>query len=126
VQRYDPNLAPDAASWLGLDEEERLDLIRGYHRLNRIKLPSLDAHAIAHLIVENQLAEELPPALNALARLLAGGLERHDAVHAIGAVLMDHLWDLSNKPPPEGDPNKPYFAALDELTVKSWQKRASS
>jgi hypothetical protein len=126
MQRYDPGVSPSPDVWLAIDEHERIDLIREYHRRRKIKLPNLEAHAATHVIVENQLAEGLPSAVNALSRLRAGGLDRHDAIHAIGCVLMDHLWNLSNKPKPEGDPHKPYFDALDNFTVESWRKLAST
>jgi hypothetical protein len=71
--------------------------------------------------VENQLAEGLPEAKRALERLLADGLGRHDAVHAIASVLMRHLWNLTNKPQGPGDPNAPYLAALEKLTTDSWR-----
>src|SRR5262245_9869194 len=115
MERYDPAEAPDPAEWLALDESERMELVRKYHRRNRIKLPNLDAHALAHTVIENQLAEGLPAAKNALARLRAQGLDRHEAVHALGSVLMAHVWNLTNKPQPAGDPHAAYFAALDDL-----------
>ena len=125
MERYDPAVSP-GPDWLAIDEQERIDLSREYHRRRKIKLPNLEAHAATHAIVENQLAEQLPSAVNALSRLLAGGLERHDAVHAIGCVLMEHLWNLSNKPRPEGDPHQAYFDALDNFTVESWRSLAAT
>jgi hypothetical protein len=125
MRRYDAAVAPDPERWL-VDEYLRIDLIRDFHRRRKIKVPNLDAHAATHAIVENQLAERLPSAVNALSRLMAAGLDRHDAVHAIGCVLMEHLWNLSNKPQPDGDPNHAYFAALDAFTIDSWRKLAST
>ena len=121
MKRYDPSKAPDAAEWLSLDEAERIEVVREYHLRSRISLPNVTAHAIAHAVIENQLAEGLPAARSALARLLADGLDRHESIHAMGSVLMAHLWNLTNKPPPEGDPNGPYLAALDELSADSWR-----
>ena len=121
MRNYDPLVPPDAAAWLELDESERLELVREYHRHRRIKLPNLDAHALTHGVIENQLAEGLVPAASALRRLLAEGLDRHEAVHALGSVLMEHIWNLTNKPRGEGDPNAPYLAALDKLTAASWR-----
>jgi hypothetical protein len=112
---------PDPVAWLELDESERLELVREYHRRCRIKLPSLDAHALAHTVIENQLAEGFAPAASALGRLLAEGLDRHEAVHALGSVLTEHIWNLTNKPRGEGDPHAPYLAALEKLTAASWR-----
>ena len=121
MRNYDPSVAPDSTAWLEMDEEERLETVREYHRRRRIKLPNLDAHALTHAVIENQLAEDLVPASSALNRLLAEGLDRHEAVHALGSVLMEHIWNLTNKPRGEGDPNAPYLAALEKLTAASWR-----
>lgn len=118
--KYDPEHAPDPAKWLALNEATRMELVRRYHRKIRAELPNVRTHAAAHVIIENQLAEELPEAKRALERLLGEGLDRHDAVHAIASVLMKHIWDLANKPQGPGDPNAPYLAALEELTADSW------
>jgi hypothetical protein len=118
--KYNPDHEPDSAKWLALDEDLRLRAVREYHQKIRVKLPSLEAHAIAHVIVENQLAEGLPEAKRTLARLLDEGLGRHDAIHAIGSVMMEHLWNLMNKPRDPGDLNAPYLAALNKLTAESW------
>jgi hypothetical protein len=120
--QYDPDYAPNPARWLALDEELRIELARRYHLRIRAELPNVRAHAVAHAIVENQLAEGLPEAKRALERLLADGLDRHDVVHAIASVLMRHLWNLANKPQGPGDPNAPYLAALDKLTTDSWRR----
>ena len=118
---YDPSVAPNAESWLAMDEGERIELIRAYHRKGRIKLPNLDAHAFAHVVIENQLAEGLAPATGALTRLVTEGLDRHEAIHALGSLLMEHIWNLTNKPGGDGDSNAPYLAALDKLTGASWR-----
>lgn len=61
VNRYDPERAPEPAEWLALDEQVRIELAEEHHRLARVKLPNLKAHAVFHAIVENQLAEDLEP-----------------------------------------------------------------
>jgi hypothetical protein len=126
MRRYDPAVPPNAQAWLALDEQKRIDLIREYHQSSGISLPSIEAHATAHVVVENQLAEGLPAAVNAFGRLTLAGLDRHEAVHAIGAVLMNHLWNLANGPLPSGDTNQAYFAALDALTRESWENGGES
>jgi hypothetical protein len=126
MRRYDPSVPPDPQLWLAIDEYERIALAREFHRRHKVKVPSLDAHAATHAIVETQLAERLPSVVSALSRLLAGGLDRHDAIHAIGCVLMEHIWNLSNKPKPEGDSNKQYFDALDAFTIESWRELTST
>ncbi len=93
MKAYDPLKAPDPAGWESLDEQERIALVLAYHRQAGITLP--DAHATIHVIVENQVAMGTKTPVRAtLDRLLSEGLDRHDAIHAIGSVLAEHLNDL--------------------------------
>lgn len=120
--KYDPDHDPDPAQWLAIDEVLRTESVRRYHRKIRAEVPNMNLHALAHVIVENQLAEDLPEARRALERLLGEGLDRHDAIHAIASVLMGHFWNLLKKPQGPGDPNVPYLAALEKLTAESWRR----
>src|SRR5579864_708030 len=56
MEEYNPGCAPEPESWLELDEQERIALVETYHRVARIKLPNVTAHAALHTIVENQIA----------------------------------------------------------------------
>jgi hypothetical protein len=125
IQRYDPFEAPDPQEWLALDEQERLELVKDYHRRARIPLPSLAAHAAAHMIVENQIALAYEtPARRTAERLMREGLDRHEAIHAIGMVLMEHLNKMMKMkaPPPGADPNAAYFVELERLTAEKWRR----
>jgi hypothetical protein len=125
IGEYDPMAEPDPSEWLALDEQERTDLVADYHRLAGISVPNAKLHAILHTIVENQIAEgDALPVGRKLAGLMAQGLDRHEAIHAIGTVVIGHLSNLVGGPPPEGDPNAPYFAELEELTAESWLRPA--
>ena len=66
MRRYDPGVSPNPEQWLGLDEHQRIELVRDFHQRRKINLPNLEAHAATHTIAENQLAEGLPSAVNAL------------------------------------------------------------
>lgn len=92
LTKYDPDRAPDPARWLAEDEVQRIDIIERYHRRERIGLPRPKVHAILHLAVENQVAlgDEMPVA-ETVQRLVRDGLSRHEAIHAVGWVLMNHL-----------------------------------
>ena len=116
--RYDPLRTPDAEQWLDLDEMER------NHRRARIKLPNPRLHATLHVIVENQilLADETPVAAT-LERLLAEGLDRHDAIHAIASVLSGAMFDTI-KSTARGDLNSDYFRGVSELTAQRWRARS--
>jgi hypothetical protein len=60
----------------------------------------------------------------ALRRLLAEGLDRHEAVHALATVLMEHAANHLKDPRAEGDPTAPYFAALERLTAAAFRALA--
>jgi hypothetical protein len=127
MEHYDPLEAPDPEEWLALDEGERLELVKDYHRRARIRVPNLEVHAVAHTIVENQIAlEDQTPAQRAAERLMNEGLDRHEAIHAIGSVLMAHMFDLMKKPTSGGDPNPRYFAELEALSAEGWRREFGS
>ena len=125
MHQYDPERAPNPEEWLALNEQERFGIAEHYHREARIKLPNLSAHAIFHAIVENQIAEGLEPVVRAMARLAKEGLTRHDAVHAIGFVLANHINDLFKSKDDATTSQARYDAAVERLTAKSWRKEFS-
>ena len=119
MPKYDPNQAPDPQEWLSLDEAERIALVVDYHRRKRIRLPNLRVHATAHVIVENQLAAGESEVVDALARLTADKLDRHDAVHAIAQVLMTTIfYELRGEG--EAALTDSYRAKLRTLTAARW------
>ncbi len=124
---YDPSEGPDPGDWLRCDERVRLELVASYHRRRRAPLPTLRLHAALHVIVENQLALGEPVVVETLARLRAEGLERHDALHAIGSVLAEQMYDLLKQEQPAGISDSPvaYFDGLKKLTAADWRRNAS-
>jgi hypothetical protein len=123
IPRYDPNREPDPEAWLALDEAERIELVRKYYVGARVKLPNARLHAATHAIVETQAAMgDALPVGRTLARLQAEGLDRHDALHAVGAALMHRMYDLMKDGLPEGDPNVGYWAELEQLTAENWRR----
>jgi hypothetical protein len=120
--KYDPLKAPDPKEWLSLDEGERIVLAEDYHVRERIQIPGLRAHAVIHSVVETQIAEgDQLPVKATLSRLMAEGLDRHDAIHAIGSVLLRHMQRLFQHVPMGADPNARYYAELEALTPESWE-----
>ena len=118
---YDPLVAPDPGEWLALGEDERALLVERYHRDTGVDLPRPQAHAIAHVMVENQIAEgDALPVHRTAQRLMAEGLDRHDAIHAIGATLMWHINELVGRRRSVDDLNADYFAELERLTAANW------
>lgn len=120
MDAYNPMKAPSIADWIELDEAERLDLVLAYHQQLRDKIPNLNAHAAAHVMVENQvaLADETPVA-SVMDRLMQEGLDRHEAIHAIGSVLMGVLAEAVQGESHE-DPTPTYYRELMQLTAEKW------
>jgi hypothetical protein len=73
------------------------------------------------VIAENQLAEHLPAVEGALNRMLAEGLDRHEAIHAVGTVLAEFLNDLAGHRVTDADPNYAYYRALAQLRAAQWR-----
>lgn len=121
MDTYDPHHAPDPMEWVALDEGERIAMVAAYHRQKRIKLPNSTLHAAIHVVVENQIIEEdAVPTARTLVRLMHEGLDRHDALHAIGHVLDEHLHQIMRTQ--KGFDEKQYTIDLDALTAKKWRK----
>src|SRR6056297_1605017 len=89
---YDPEVAPAPEKWNALDQMERMFLIEDYHSQTQDLADSPQGHATIHAIVENQVAMGgATPVAAELDRLMHEGLGRHDAVHAVGAILLEHM-----------------------------------
>jgi hypothetical protein len=125
IQRYDPLKAPDPEEWLALDEGERVALVEDFHQRARISLPSVAAHAALHATIESQIAlADETPARRTAERLMREGLDRHEAIHAIGMVLMEYVHKMMTMKtlPPGADPNVAYFVELERLTAEKWRR----
>ena len=119
--RYDPSLAPDPAAWLAASEDDRLDAVRRHHKRAKIRIPGAETHAAIHAAVETQLAEGHPDATTAMRRLMGEGLDRHEALHAIGSVLAEELFGVIRSGR-EYDPGR-YSRELADLTAASWRAK---
>ena len=120
MERYDPNQAPDPAEWKALSESERLALVEDYHRRAGIRVPNMQVHAAMHAVIESQaaLGDELP-VQRAIQRLMDGGLDRHEAVHAVGSVLANTIFEISKD---REVSQEAYNAEVEKLTVESWRR----
>ena len=123
MTRYNPLRAPDPKEWSAMDEQERMRLVEQFHRRAGIRLPNAKVHAVIHAVVETQIAlgDEIP-VRRTLERLMSEGLDRHDAIHAIGWVFTLQISDLVSRPDivSTTDPNESYYAALERLTAEDW------
>jgi hypothetical protein len=96
---YDALKAPDPEDRLDLDEQERIGQVIEYHWRHHLPMgESVKLHGVAHVVVENQFAlgdaTVVPATLN---RLMRAGLDRHEAVHAIGSVFIGMSFDAVTK-----------------------------
>jgi hypothetical protein len=116
--KYDPAEAPDPEKWNALNEAERLSDIESSHKKN---IPQLRLHAAIHLVVENQAAlGDETPVRQTLDRLQEEGLDRHDAIHAIGSILAEHLHGIMTGTAND-DANENYFSRIKQLTAEAWR-----
>ncbi|MEZ4443961.1 MAG: hypothetical protein R3B72_33110 [Polyangiaceae bacterium] len=111
---YDASRAPDAEVWLAMGEDAQQAEVAVYHRTEPHP-PAADPvlHAVAHALVETQIARRDPEAtVEAAARLVAAGASRHDVIHALGGLVMGQL--LAG-----GFEEAPYLDALAQLTPET-------
>ncbi len=120
--RYEANEQPDPEIWLELDETERIDAVMDYHRRTTVMLKDPELHATAHVVVENQVALGVATSVPAtLDRLMDEGLDRHDAIHAIGGIIMNIVYDVAREADDGGDINAKYSRELAKLTATGWR-----
>ena len=125
MDRYDPMVAPEPAVWLALDESERALLVEDYHSEAGAELPNLPLHVGVHVIVENQVAMGTATRTAAtLERLQREGLDRHDAIHAVGTVLADFLFSFLRRTGLDGHPAAELDDQIDALSAAAWLARA--
>jgi hypothetical protein len=87
---YDAERAPEPSGWLASGQPERVGAVEAFHAASKAPHPVVERpriHAALHVVIEDQIARNDPPeTARAVARLVAAGWTRHDAVHAAGQV----------------------------------------
>lgn len=125
---YDADVGPDGPGWLALEEKEQMERVQKYHELSAKpgdEPPNPQRHVGMHVLVEQQVARSQPPeAAQALARLRRDGMNRHDAIHAIGFILTEHMKQAMESRTPVDE--SAYGRELSQLTLKSWLQTAKS
>ena len=97
--------------WDRVDELSDEELIRD--RVNPI------LHVTIHQTVENQLAAKDPPVVHeTLERLMRSGLSRHEAIHAIGSMLSEEIWEILRQERPFDEER--YERGLRQLNAREW------
>ena len=121
MKKYNLLKDPDPETWLEMDESERIILIEEYHKRAKIKLPNHTAHATIHAIVESQIAmgDDLPVKA-ALQRLISEGLDRHEAIHAIGAIVAEQMFNLLNDKDTASS-QEDFLNRIRNLTREEWE-----
>ncbi len=122
MKKYNALVPPIAEEWLALDEQFRLDLLYDFVENNEqdIEKEARRIHASIHMIIENQLALNIELTTETYNRLIRQGLDRHQVIHAIGAVISEDIFELM-----KGSKEKPFEGQklrLKKLTAKRWKK----
>jgi hypothetical protein len=123
MEQYDPLIEPDPEEWLALDEQERIQLVEDYHRRARVRLPRArrSLHAMMHAVVENQIAASEPVLVRyTVQRLIAEGLDRHDAVHAVASVMLGQMHSAMRDA--DTFSNERYADELNNLSAENWHR----
>ena len=123
MEDYNPRNAPNPAEWLAIQESERIDMVLFFHEGvdEALHEDGKTLHSLVHVVVENQIALGVEPVGNAIARLSRQGLSRHEAIHAVGAILSEDIYDLM-KNCQEAINQTRYRRRLEKLTAKRWKK----
>lgn len=121
--KYNADQTPNPQDWLELDETERQILVEEYHEQTGVELPNARLHAAFHVIVENQIAlGDATPVRKTLERLIYEGLDRHDALHAISAVLSEKIFEVMSGDFEGEYVSDEYFDKLEQLTAEAWKR----
>jgi mRNA degradation ribonuclease J1/J2 len=123
MDKYDPANPIGSDEWLALNEAKQIELVRDFHAELDLEMPddALSIHSSIHVIVENQLAMRVELKPETIAKLTRQGLNRHEAIHAIGAILSEDIFDLLKGNIEEFSPTK-YRRKLEKITAKRWLK----
>lgn len=82
----------------------------------------LRLHLAIHAVVETQVLEGNPAGTaSTLDRLVREGLDRHEAIHAVGAVASEEVLACLSDPSKRYD-EKRYIARLEALTARGWRE----
>ncbi len=123
MDKYNPFESIDPAEWLECDESERIELVREFHKNLEDEMPddALSIHSSVHVIIENQLAMGVKLIPETIAKLTRQGLDRHEAIHAIGAIISEDIFNIVKGKTQEFSTKK-YRRKLEKITAKRWLK----
>ncbi len=124
--KYDPAKRVEPQWWRSLGAEERVSLIEAAHVVLPAwhhPVPESRPHALLHVVAENLAArgDEIP-VYAALQRLVRQGLQRHDAIHALGNACSEHARAIgSGRASPDDPPPEGQIKSAAAMTVAKWR-----
>ena len=127
--RYDPARPPDPEAWLALHEDTRTELVVEYHRSRAIPLANVGFHAGVHVIAESVVAKDNLGAREKLDELVSAGLDRHEALHALGTIFIEALdacEAIEDEETTEEDVERFYTQRIAALSAEAWRARLES
>jgi hypothetical protein len=106
-----------------MDEGKRIALVEAYHFAHGCDHPRPKLHAAIHTVVENQLALGEAAVVETFHRLQREGLTRHDAVHAIGSIVVDFMVEaFKSKVSGNTTPAERYLNRVRRLSADEWRR----
>lgn len=121
LESYDALQAPEPHEWLALPDQQRIELVLAYHHGIGDRGENEQVHCMLHAIVENQAAMgERFPVREKIRQLMAQGLDRHQAVHAICLVLANHMRRQANAINRRGDDEQRYASEVRRQTARKY------
>jgi hypothetical protein len=120
---YDLDGGKHQEFWSEIDDDERNEIVQKAHLRGRHPWgASLHLHAAMHVVVENQIALGEPPIVRAtVERFRKAGVPRHEAIHAVGSVLAQQVFETQRRlrPIPAGA----YERNVAALDPKEWMPK---
>lgn len=127
---YDPLVDPVPSQWLELSEDERIDVVLEHHRGDGFEPSRAKLHAVTHVVIENILAEGLVDGAAAkLRELVADGLDRHEAIHALGTAVTGSIFEAlrsTDRATAPGGRERDLASRIAEVSVESWRGMADA
>src|SRR5699024_11038706 len=121
INSYNPSNQPNPQEWLALDEAERINLVLAYHNQAEDDMEGVYLHSTIHAVIEYQAAlGDNYPVKATLDRLMKEELSRHDAIHAVGSVLIKYLWEVGTGENTSKDFSQDYFDEVSEFSAQKW------
>ena len=124
MKYYDPDERLNIEEWLTLDDSQKVKIVSDFHESIKEEFSDDGAfamHSHMHVIVENQIAGNVELVPETVDKLMRQGLSRHEAIHAVSAILAEDIFDMLQGKVEEFSLKK-YRRKLEKITAKKWRK----